>query len=190
MNEALEYIDNNYDGSILFTDEPHYYEKFGFKVIEEKDFLLNALKFNRVSSDIRPLNIDLSEDLELMHRLLNDRCPVSRRLGICDEHVLFTYTALNESIFYSEKHKLLISYCIEEEILYLKDLVYSSPLPLDKVLSLIPETFSKVIIQFCPDLLGQFNTTTIEPNTECKLMVSDQLELGVALVRFPELACC
>ncbi len=190
MREALDYINHHYDGSLLFTDEPHYYEPFGFRVVEENDFLIEDFQIIHISTDLRALNLESPADLALMHRLLNKRSAVSMLLGICDEHVLFTYAALNTPVLYSEKHRLLISYTVDNQTLYLKDLVFTSPLRLETALSLIPESFNKVIIQFCPDFFSSIITTPIAPSIECKLMVSKQLKFESANIRFPELARC
>ncbi len=42
MQEALIYIENNFDASLLFTDQPDLYKRYNFTVLPEYDFIVDA----------------------------------------------------------------------------------------------------------------------------------------------------
>jgi len=69
MNEALKFTQENYDFSFLFTDKPYLYEKFGFKVIEENDFVYNFSSQEQKTNKLKEIDLDNPNDLRLMQRL-------------------------------------------------------------------------------------------------------------------------
>lgn len=191
MQEAMLYVKQHYDLAFLFTDQAWLYEPFGFKKIDEFDFLLeDTFTPNTQHHILRKLNVAEPTDLNLMHDLVLRRLPVSHRFGIVKEQVIFTLDALSKPIYYSDLHQVLIAYKVKDETLYVKDIVFTQPPDLHEILALIPERYSQVVLQFCPDSFKRFNFKPIKAIPEDFIMVSANFDLGTAPLRFPETGRC
>lgn len=189
MLEALHYSEQHFDFSFLFTDQPDLYEPFGFKIIDEYDFEYDFPIQNKKQNNLRKLNLDNQQDLNLLQELYLNRLPHSNRFSIVKETVISTLNALHEPVFYIESINTLIVYQIKDNTLFLKDVVFKKSPNLDAILKSIPEVFSKVVLQFCPD---QFLThfKPIKATTECYMMISNDFDLGSSLFRYPEPQRC
>lgn len=139
---------------------------------------------------LRKLNLAEPADLNLMHDLLLKRLPISHRFGIIKEQVIFTLDTLSKPIYYSDTHQVLIAYDIKDETLYLKDIVFTQPVDLHQMIALIPERYSKIVLQFCPDSFKNATYQPIKTMPEDFIMVSTNLDLGVSPLRFPETGRC
>jgi predicted N-acetyltransferase YhbS len=190
MNEALLHIQRNYSLSFLFTDQANIYEPFGFKRLDEYDFLVENLNISRSNHAIRKLDLDSASDLQIMHDLLLKRLPISNRFGMVKETVVFTLTALSAPIYYSDKNQLLISYDIKDDVLYVKDIVFTKLIDFQNVISCIPESYSKIILQFYPDNFKNLNFKPIKAAPEDFIMVSENFNLGALPLRYPETERC
>ena len=185
MEEALDFSREHYDFSLLFTDQPHLYHKFGFKTTIESDFVLNSFNKKPTSDKLHRIDLKNKAEIDLMHHLLMKRLPLSLRFGILHEKDIFTLQALQEPIYYSPIDNALIYYKIIDDVLYIRDIVCEKIIPLSRVIDLIPETFSEVILQFSPERFTQ-DVKPIRAHPECSLMVSESVELGDKPMRFPE----
>lgn len=190
MHEAMAYIYHHYDFAFLFTDNASLYEPFGFKRKEENDFVLEDIPTNPRVHTFRKLNLTHPTDLKLMQDLLAKRLPISEHFGIVQEQVIFTLDVLKRAIYYSDALNLLIVYYVKDEVLYLQDLVFIEPVELDIVLASIPDTYKKVVLQFCPDRFSQIKFSSVKTMPEDFLMVSDSFPLDISFLRFPETARC
>jgi hypothetical protein len=85
---------------------------------------------------------------------------------------------------------VLIAYEIKDETLYVKDIVFTQSFDLHEILALIPESYSKVVLQCCPDSFKNFNFKPIKAMPEDFIMVSTNFDLGVSSFRFPETGRC
>ncbi len=191
MQEAMLYVKQHYDLAFLFADQARLYEPFGFKKIDEFDFLLeNTPVLHTQHHMLRKLNFAEPTDLNLMQDLVLKRLPISHRFGIIKEKVIFTLDALSKPIYYSDLYRTLIAYEIKDETLYVKDIVFTEPVDLHEILALIPESYSQVVLQFCPDSFKSFNFKPIKSMPEDFIMVSANFDLGVSPLRFPETGRC
>ncbi len=190
MQEAMLHVKQHYDLAFLFADEERLYEPFGFKKRDEFDFLLENVSVSRTPHQLRKLNLEEPADLNLMHDLLLKRLPISHRFGIIKEQVIFTLDTLSKAIYYSDTHQVLIAYDIKDETLYLKDIVFTQPVDLHQMIALIPERYSKILLQFCPDNFKDFNFKLIKTMPEDFIMVSANFDLGASPLRFPETGRC
>ncbi len=189
MNEALSTIKLQYDFAFLFTDQPELYKQFGFASKIEYDYQVDDLKKSRSEQLLRKLDLENKTDLTLMQDLLLKRKPLSTRFGIVNETVIFTLVALSHPVYYSQEHNVLICYSVNDQTLFLKDIVFATPISLETVCSLIPETYSNVVLQFCPDAFN-VKVTPIKAQPECLIMVSDDFDLGKEPLRYPEPQRC
>jgi GNAT superfamily N-acetyltransferase len=189
MDEALAYTKKHFDCTLLFTDQPFLYTKFGFTKVAEQDFMITNFTKTHLKSDLRKIDLNNVDDKKIMDSLLSTRLPVSQRFGIVNETAIFTLFALEEPIYYSQQEELLLAYTIERDTLYLRDIVFTKPCELQKVINLIEPDFSWVLLQFCPDQLGAGDYQLMKAIPECGLMITSDI-LGEMPFRYPELARC
>lgn len=90
MNEALVHIQQHYNFSFLFTDQPWLYEPFGYLVAPEQEFMLKIFEKGAATSRLRKLDLENPIDLSLMQSLYLNRMPISNRFGIVNETVVST----------------------------------------------------------------------------------------------------
>lgn len=190
MNEALEHIQDNYTFSFLFADKANMYEPFGFKRIEEYDFLVKDLYISPSIHAVRKLDLNNQSDLQIMHELLQKRIPISNRFGTVQETVVFTLNALSTPIYFSDKHRFLISYHIKENVLYVKDIIFAKHIDFINIISSIPGNFTKIILQFYPDNFKKLSITPIKATPEDFIMASNHFNLGALPFRYPETERC
>ena len=190
MQEAMLHVKQNYDLAFLFTDKERLYEPFGFKKHDEFDFLLENVTASHTPNMLRKLNLEEPADLNLMHDLLLKRLPISHRFGIIKEQGIFTFNTLSKAIYFSDTHQVLIAYDIKDETLYLKDIVFTQPVDLHQMIALIPQRYSNIVLQFCPDSFKDFNFKLIKTIPEDFIMVSSVFDLGASPLRFPETGRC
>lgn len=189
MKEALKFTQENYDFPFLFTDKPYLYEQFGFKVLEEHDFIYNFSGKNQ-EGKIRKIDLDNSDDLRLFQRLYLNRIPISNCFGVIKEITVTTLNALHEPIYYVEAIDALVVYQIKNDVLYVKDIVTTKVCKLDLVLNSIPDKFSKVVLQFSPDNFLSMPFDSLVATPEGSFMISKDFAMKCSSFRFPELQRC
>lgn len=172
MAEVLKYCDQRYETLILTTSNPEFYTAFGFRVIQEYIF---KIKCNSTtgSSNFRFLNIADNQDVELLHRLLSTRSPVSNKVGVIEEKALFLFNESSKNFYYAEDLDLIACMTIENSQLHLFDIVATQLYTLKQILSRIPQIIEEVVIYFSPELLDVEDTQA----------VPYKLEDGVLMVR-------
>jgi len=190
MQEALIYIENNFDASLLFTDQPDLYKRYNFTVLPEYDFVVNADDSVKVKTDLRTLSLDNPDDFKIIHRLLSDHLPLSNQMSVINETTIFILDTLDKKIYFSPYLNALIIYEVMLDTLYIKDILSQKKYKLNEMISLIPENFNKVVLQFCPD---KFNDQTYTPalsKPECSIMVSENFRFEGKFFRYPETYRC
>lgn len=190
MNEALKFTQENYDFSFLFTDKPYLYEQFGFKVIEEYDFVYDFSFQSQERYKIREIDLDKLEDLNLMQRLYLNRNPISNCFGIVKETTVATLNLLHMPAYYIEAIDCLVIYQIKDEVLYVKDIVTTKACELELILNSIADKFSKVILQFSPDTFLTMPFNPIAALTDGCFMISQNFEIKCPSFRYPETQRC
>jgi len=88
------------------------------------------------------------------------------------------------------KNQLLISYDIKEDVLYIKDIVFTKLIDFQNVISCIPERFSKVILQFYPDNFKNLTFKPVKTVPDDFIMVLENFNLGILPFRYPETERC
>ena len=203
MQEIMQYVENNFDSSVLFNIKPYLYKKYPYKImLPEYDFILsennklNASSCSKIS-DLRILQWDNSDDLNLIHELLSNRVPLSNQLSLIHENgnALFILSMMNKKIHYSEKLKVLIVYEILDKILYLKEIISTDQTHISDVIKLILGSentqVDKIIMQFCPDkFLDEKEYSPILARPECCILTSDTFSFDGKYFRYPELYWC
>jgi predicted N-acetyltransferase YhbS len=189
MQEALQFTQKEYDFSFLFTGQPHLYERYGFKVVPEYDFIYDFASPQK-SGALRKLDLDKAEDLTLLQDHYKNRIPLSNHFSIIKETTIATLNALHEPVYYIEAIDGLIVYEVKETVLYLKDIVTTKPCELGVVLNSIPDTFLKVVLQFSPDKFLKLTLQVINAAPECYFMTSKDFGIKCQTFRFPEPQRC
>jgi len=155
MTEVVDYCDRRYETLVLTTSQPELYEPFGFRVVEEHKFVTQCDSIG--SSDrLRLLNFSDSNDIKLLHRLLETRTPVSNIVGVLpqQEKALFCVNEATRPLYYAEDLDAMICMEIEDTQLKLFDLVGTNIPALDAILARIPQPIKEIIVYFSPDRLN------------------------------------
>lgn len=195
MQEAIQYVEKNFDSSIFFTTKPYLYTNYPYRImLPEYDFVINdKIKSGANGSDIRELNLENKDDLKIVHDLLANRVPLSNQFSIIGENgrTLFILNSLHRKIYYSEQLKAIIVFDILNDTLYIKEIVSQEQCQIRDIVAIIPGHFEKIILQFCPDrFLKETEHSPILAGPECCIMASKNFTFNEKFFRYPELYAC
>ena len=152
MEEALRYCDARYETVELTTDHPEYYEPFGFRVVPEHRFIAEVGSRGG-RSGLRPLDLGSRRDLGLLDRLLEEREPVSRLVGVVNEQACFKFSQAESELLYAEALNVVVSLALRDGRLELYDVVGPRVPVLAALLEEIDRPLDDVAIHFSPDRL-------------------------------------
>lgn len=170
MQEVLEYCDQLYETLVLTTPNPDFYLPFGFRVIEEYIFKVQCNSRSDQNS-WRILDFSDSQDVTLLHRLLETRAPVSHIVGVVNEKPVFFVNEGSRSLYYAEDLDLIASMDIEENRLHIFDLVSTNVYHLNDILTRVSQPIDEVIIYFSPDLLNVQKMQTLPHQLEATVLM-------------------
>ena len=201
MQEVMRYTANHFDSSVLFTTKPYLYINYPYTVmLPEYDFILSD-KVNASShskkSDLRMLEWDNAVDLNLIHKLLSNRVPLSNQFSLIHENanILFVLNMMKKKIYYSEQLQALVVYEILDKALYIKEIISTHQTNMPDIIGLILSSentqVDKMIMQFCPDrFLDEKEYSPVLARPECCIMTSDAFVFTGKYFRYPELYWC
>ncbi len=190
MTEALLHVKQHYDFAFLFTDQPHLYEPFGFKVVKEYDFIYEYTPQSIQENNIRPLDLNNPQDLAILQSRYLKRVPLSKAFSIINETTVATLNALHMPVYYLEELDVLVVYQIQDRILYLKEIIATKPYDLSIILKNMGNDFSKVVLQFIPDSFLAPPFHAVEAITDGCIMISQEFGLPCDYFRYPEPQRC
>jgi GNAT superfamily N-acetyltransferase len=170
MQDVLRYCDARYATLQLTTDEPRYYEPFGFRVVPERLFVAEV-RSPGGRAGLRRLELGSASDAALLDRLLEERQPVSRVVGVVREKACFKFTQAASELFYAERLDAIIPMRLEGGRLALYDVVAPRVPPLRALLSEIDRPVAEVAIHFSPDRLEVEARTEPVPREHGRFMV-------------------
>lgn len=153
MQEVLEYCSNRYQTLILTTENPEFYQPFGFRIVQEHIFIAKNTPSQNNNEFRRLFPLQNNNELDLLLRLVDNREPVSNILGVWPERALFYFNEINQPLYYSQELDILISGEIVGKQLKLFDIVAQKMCELKEILRRLPEPVEEVIIHFSPDRL-------------------------------------
>lgn len=195
MQEVMDYVGKNFESLLLLTTKPYLYKNYPYKImLPEYDFVVKRdIKANINNSDLRVLNLDNENDLTLLKRLLSNRVPLSNQLSVQGKNgsTLFILNAMFGKIWYSERLNAVIIYQINDETLFIKEIIGEKQLQLQEIIEVIPDPFSKVVLQFCPDKFlneNEYEAQLAKP--ENCVMVSSTFQFEGKYFRYPEIYGC
>lgn len=157
MKHVLETYQDEYELFYLFANNSvhHFYPKFGFAPCSEVRFSMNAAPTSIVNNGLRKLDCANEEDLQVIHKILQTRTPVSNQFGISDNQGIFMFYALyvfQDSIYLYEDEEAIIVYQNEGKVLHLYDVVSKYKVDLVRLLSHISNSETETIqFHFTPD---------------------------------------
>jgi GNAT superfamily N-acetyltransferase len=152
MEDALRYCDERYETLELTTEHPEYYEPFGFRVVPEHRFIAEVGSRGG-RSGLRPLDLASPRDLGLLDRLLEQRQPVSRLLGVVNEQACFKFSQAESELLYAEALNVVVPLNFRDGRLELYDVVGPRVPVLAALLEEIDRPIDEVAIHFSPDRL-------------------------------------
>jgi predicted N-acetyltransferase YhbS len=150
MDELLAYCEGRYATLVLSTENPEYYEPFGFRVIPEHRFIARVA-FGAGRGGFRSFDPEGAADLERLDHLLEDRAPVSNVVGIVAESQVFKFSQGTAGLHYSDALECFAVFALEGTRLVLSDLVAREIPTLESLLSQIASPVEQVEFHFSPD---------------------------------------
>jgi len=150
MEELLEFCEGRFETLELCTENPEYYEPFGFRVIPEHRFVATVASAGG-NNGFRPFDATRIGEIERLDRLLTERTPVSKLVGVIDEHDVFKFSQGADSLYYSEELDCFAAFEHSGSRLTLFDVVARDLPSLDALLSQLAPAIRTVEFQFCPD---------------------------------------
>jgi GNAT superfamily N-acetyltransferase len=152
IEEALAWCEPRFDALELCTVQPELYEPFGFRVWPEHRFV-GAGPRTAGRAGLRPLAYDDPADLARLQRLLSERTPVSRRLGVAGGAAVLLFDEARRPLHLLPDLDAVVSLELEGEVLRLFDVVAREIPPLAEIMARIPAAPARVEVYFAPDRL-------------------------------------
>ncbi|MBW4446615.1 MAG: GNAT family N-acetyltransferase [Spirirestis rafaelensis WJT71-NPBG6] len=153
MQEVLDYCNSRYDTLVLTTAQPELYQPFGFRVVGEHIFIAKCNSLGGTDG-FRLIDTSNTNDVKLLHRLLETREPVSNILGIVKEKAVFFVNEGRNPLYYAEDLDVIICMEIKDTQLHLFDVVGTRICTLAEILERINIRIQEVVIYFSPDRLN------------------------------------
>ncbi len=153
MEEALEWCAARGAATVLFTGRPFLYERYGFRAVRESRFVARGAwpASGPKTIPLRALNLHQPDDLAILHRLLAERAPVSRRLGVIHERAAFLFNAVHQPLYYAEGSDFVVATETEETILRFYDVVAKRMPTLAEIMAHVETPIDRVEVYFTPD---------------------------------------
>ncbi len=155
MDAALAWCDERYRTTLLIGGYSGLYEPLGFRLVRESRFVATVCRSGRTPhrQRLRRLDLDQPADLRILHRLLDERAPVSRRLGVVRERGVFLFTQAKQPMWYAEDLDTILCLEVADATLHLYDLVATRIPTLQEVVDRIDSRLKRVEVYFTPDQL-------------------------------------
>lgn len=153
-----------FEAIVLYTDKPALYEPYGFIAFREQTFNGLAPATGKAAKLARTLSVENPADLALLRETLARRAPVSNRIAVCDQSLMFllnAYLVDDVTLSWLEAQQAVIAWrqpqadCFE-----LLDIVAAEIPSLDTILASLGLAPKTVTVQFPPDRLGWQGTAS------------------------------
>ncbi|MFV2047404.1 GNAT family N-acetyltransferase [Metabacillus litoralis] len=123
MNKVLEKYEDLYDIMYLFANHSvlDFYPKFGFKRIEETQFISNIVNSHHTeieSTDFKKLDGKNINDLQFIYQFAKNRLPISNDFAVMNTEELLLFYCQNaflNDIYYLEEEQVIVIFKITEE---------------------------------------------------------------------------
>lgn len=150
MEELLAFCDGHFETLELCTENPEYYEPFGFRIIPERRFVAKVVSAGG-NGGFRPFDPTRNGEIERLDRLLAERTPVSELVGVLDERDVFKFSQGSDALHYSEELDCFAVFELSGSRLALLDVVAPELPSLDALLLAVAPAIDTVEFYFSPD---------------------------------------
>ncbi|MCM3413635.1 GNAT family N-acetyltransferase [Metabacillus litoralis] len=162
MIKVLEKYEDSYDIMYLFANHSvlDFYPKFGFKRIEETQFISNIVNSHHTeieSTDFKRLDGKNINDLQFIYQFAKNRLPISNEFAVMDTAELLLFYCQNafpNDIYYLEEEQVIVIFKIteEENELHIYDVISQKEIDLLKIVKYISvESTKKIYHHFTVD---------------------------------------
>lgn len=160
MKVIIEEYENEVDYFYLFANDKalRLYPKFGFKRVDESQYMLNPLGINRKEAEITLLDPNHPTDRQLLEQMTKSRVPVSKKMGVLNDEWPLVTSTLDPKCTYLHRYYLacenvLILASREENELSIYDIISSQPYSLDRVIEKMVQAKDRnIVFHFVPEL--------------------------------------
>ena len=147
-----------FEAIVLYTDKPVLYEPYGFVAFRERSFTGPAPVGGKALGPARRLSVENPADLALLREKLARRAPVSNRIAVCDQSLMFllnAYLVDDVTLSWLETQQAVIAWRQPEADRFeLLDIVAAEIPALEIILAGLDLAPKTVTVQFPPDRLG------------------------------------
>lgn len=158
INHIIDEYENQCDIIYLFANNRvlDFYPKFGFEKVIENTYEIKVNQLQKKEASIKKLRVDNEEDYKTIVRLVSDRQPVSKQLGVYNDiWPLLTYCLYEykEDLYYLVEEDIIVIMRRAEERLHIYDIISLKPINLDSIIEKIVIPDDKIVeVHFMPEL--------------------------------------
>lgn len=153
MQEVLHDCAGRYETFVLTTENPEYYEPFGFRVLQEHLFTRRCHSPGGAGS-LRRMNLQDAGDIALLSRLVETREPISRVVGVTNAKAVFCFNEGHRPLYHAQDLDLMVCMRIDGARLELFDVVGPELPSLEMLLARMPQPVEEVTAYFATDRLA------------------------------------
>ncbi|MHB1685497.1 MAG: GNAT family N-acetyltransferase [Bacilli bacterium] len=188
----LRDIDAGFETSLLFTENPNLFSKFGFQNVPEFYFVSSYRhRERRAEKGVRKLNVFEPSDTRLINELLQIRTPPSEHffpLYYAPSFYLNLYDPLaQERVYYAKELHAVLIFAVNNDTLELYDVIAPTLPKLEDICALIPVPFAKIALYFSPDRFANVSWTAFPDRSTSHLMVRGRMDAHSDF-KYPETA--
>jgi ribosomal protein S18 acetylase RimI-like enzyme len=150
MHEVLEDREGRSETFVLSTENPEYYQPFGFRVVGEHQFEIER-DGRPGTPSMRTLDLADGDDVAILRRLLATRRPVSRVVGVVGGSTVFLFNESRRPLRYFPDLDVVACFEHDDRTLALYDVVGPALPTLEHLLSATGLAVERVVLHFAPD---------------------------------------
>ncbi|WP_139488011.1 GNAT family N-acetyltransferase [Brevibacillus dissolubilis] len=198
FGKMLEEIDEQYEITILMTENPALYTPYGFRTVQEHYFTAAApdeasveaavqehrsLLHNGLSTNqyARKLEFFEQNDLRIVRECFDGHQPLSKRFAPVSHQPSFALNMYNPyyqaKLYFSEDYNSLLIFDVDGDTLRLFDVIGRKLPAIEQICSQIEEPFSQIQFYFEPDALGVRAYETVPYESGSHLMVRGRFDV-------------
>jgi GNAT superfamily N-acetyltransferase len=153
MDLLLPWCAERWETLVLNTGQPELYEPFGFRHVPEHRFVVDrdVTASPRSGERFRHLDYADAADRKRLRTLLEERAPVSRRLGVVAETAAFAFNECARPPAFSAELDAVVCFEHDGTTLRLYDVVARRLPSLDEIVARIDRPVRRVELYFAPD---------------------------------------
>jgi predicted N-acetyltransferase YhbS len=157
IKRVLAWAKQSHEAVVLYTGIPAFYERIGFKKIQEYRF---KLQLNHPKGLKNSAELISPRDDALFKRLYSEAAPASKVAWVKDDGTIASFNTLFAtfptywSLHYCESIEAIVSWNLEGKTLHVFDIVSKHIPSLKTLLDYVPGDIETIYFYFSPDLLA------------------------------------